>query len=144
MLTDVPPRKRNLDSFLGSDQRTMIPLPADVQRVCAEFLRIAATFYRVPECGVLVPAARPLRVRKRSITELFADHHPETLVIRIWRKTAVRREITSFGTFLTTLCHEFCHHLDFHRPIPRFLAYPLAAPRPGRDFREIRVSVESL
>jgi hypothetical protein len=22
-------------------------------------------------------------------------------------------EITSFGTFLSTLCHEYCHHLDF-------------------------------
>lgn len=25
----------------------------------------------------------------------------------------VRKEVTSFGTFLSTLCHEFCHHLDF-------------------------------
>jgi hypothetical protein len=30
-------------------------------------------------------------------------------------RTAVRKEITSFGTFLSTLCHEFCHHLDFQR-----------------------------
>ena len=24
-------------------------------------------------------------------------------------------EITSFGTFLSTLCHEFCHHLEFQK-----------------------------
>jgi hypothetical protein len=24
-------------------------------------------------------------------------------------------EVTSFGTFLSTLCHEFCHHLDFQK-----------------------------
>jgi len=30
-------------------------------------------------------------------------------------RTAVRKEITSLGTFLSTLCHEFCHHLDFQR-----------------------------
>ena len=30
-------------------------------------------------------------------------------------RTAVRKEITSFGTFLSTLCHEFCHHLDFQK-----------------------------
>jgi hypothetical protein len=37
------------------------------------------------------------------------------MLIRVWMKTAVRKEITSFGTFLSTLCHEFCHHLDFQR-----------------------------
>jgi hypothetical protein len=28
---------------------------------------------------------------------------------------AVRKEVTSFGTFLSTLCREFCHHLDFKK-----------------------------
>jgi hypothetical protein len=35
------------------------------------------------------------------------------MAIRVWMRTAVRREITSFGTFFSTLCHEYCHHLDF-------------------------------
>ena len=90
-------------------------MTADVQRACMEFLRNASDFYGVPECGVRVLAARPVRVRERSVTELFGDYHPDTLVIRVWKRTAVRKEITSFGTFLSTLCHEFCHHLDFHR-----------------------------
>jgi hypothetical protein len=30
-------------------------------------------------------------------------------------RTAVRKEITPFGTFLSTVCHEFCHHLDLQR-----------------------------
>jgi hypothetical protein len=37
------------------------------------------------------------------------------MLIRVWMRTAVRKEVTSFGTFLSTLCHEFCHHLDFHK-----------------------------
>ena len=136
MFTDAPPRKRNLGSFLDSDRGNALPVPsderlqasagcieaamkggmtADVQRACMEFLRNASDFYSVPECGVRVLAARPLRVRERSVTELFGDYHPDTLVIRVWKRTAVRKEITSFGTFLSTLCHEFCHHLDFHR-----------------------------
>ena len=36
------------------------------------------------------------------------------MLIRVWMRTAVRKGVTSRGTFLTTLCHEFCHHLDFH------------------------------
>ncbi|SRR6266567_2586414 len=135
MFTDAPPRKRNLRSFLDSDRRKIVPLPSDgrlatsagsiesamktgttgdVQRACSEFLRIASDFYRVPECGIRVLAARPLRVREYSMTELFGDYHPDTLVIRVWKRTAIRKELTSFGTFLSTLCHEFCHHLDFH------------------------------
>jgi hypothetical protein len=37
------------------------------------------------------------------------------MLIRVWMRTAVRKEVTSFGTFLSTLCHEFCHHLDFQK-----------------------------
>src|SRR5206468_10983238 len=88
---------------------------ADVRRSCAEFLDFAAAFYEVPSCGFRVLAARPLRVRENCASELFGDYHPETMLIRIWMRTAVRKEITSFGTFLSTLCHEFCHHLDFQR-----------------------------
>jgi hypothetical protein len=137
MVTDTPPRKKeNYEAFLHSDRLQMLSLPADgrlaalatmietgmragatrdVATACNEFLRTAVDFYRVPECAVRVLAARPLRVRERSTIELFGDYHPDRRLIRVWMRTAVRKDITSFGTFLSTLCHEFCHHLDFHR-----------------------------
>jgi hypothetical protein len=63
-----------------------------------------------------VLASRPLRVREGGWgTELFGDYDPETKLIRVWMRTAVLKQVTSFGTFLSTLCHEFCHHLDFER-----------------------------
>jgi hypothetical protein len=86
-----------------------------LRNACMEFLTNAADFYKVPQCGVRVLAARPLRVREGWSTELFGDYAPETMLIRVWMRTAVRKEVTSFGTFLSTLCHEFCHHLDFHK-----------------------------
>jgi len=137
MLTDTPPRKKvNHEAFLDSERLETLPLPSDqrlaalattietamkagasqeVAAACDEFLRTAADFYRVPQCAVRVLASRPLRIRERSTTELFGDYHPETKLIRVWMRTAVRKDITSFGTLLSTLCHEFCHHLDFHR-----------------------------
>jgi hypothetical protein len=136
MLTDAPPRKANRAGFLESDRIKALDLPqhrrlpaiaksiesamksgksADVRRACAEFLVIASEFYEVPACGVRVLAARPLRVREQWTTELFGDYSPETMLIRLWMRTAVRKAITSFGTFLSTLCHEFCHHLDFQK-----------------------------
>lgn len=136
IVTDVPPRRKNRAAFVASDRMRALEVPAnttmpavseaiesamksgngaDVRRACAEFLRIAAEFYKVPACDIRVLAARPLRVRRNCTTELFGDYHPDTMMVRVWMCTAVRKEVTSFGTFLSTLCHEFCHHLDFKR-----------------------------
>lgn len=134
MLTDSPPRKPKLTAFSESDRTSTIRLPndgvlpaiskfldaamksgrtADVRRACDEFLAAASRTYEVPPCGIRVLAARPLRIRENWASELFGDYTPETMMIRVWMRTAVRKEITSFGTFLSTLCHEFCHHVDF-------------------------------
>jgi hypothetical protein len=136
MLTDPPPRQRDRGKFAESDRIRTMALPpdgrlfkvsdslaavmktgvmADIGNVCEQFLAEVAKFYQVPICGVRVLAARPLRIRENWATELFGDYNPETMLIRVWMRTAVRKEITSFGTFLSTLCHEFCHHLDFQR-----------------------------
>ena len=133
MLTDSPPRK-NCAGFLESDRIKTLDLPQngnlqavakrlesamkadslpDVRTACVEFLETAADFYKVPKCGIRVLAARPLRVRENWSTELFGDYHPDTMLIRVWMRTAVRKDVTSFGTLLSTLTHEFVHHLDF-------------------------------
>jgi SprT-like family len=61
-----------------------------------------------------VLAARPFRVREHWTTELFGDYNIESMVIRLRMRTAIKKDVTSFGTLLNTLCHEYCHHLDFH------------------------------
>lgn len=135
MLTDAHPRKHRA-GFLESDRIKTLDLPLngdlpeiakrlesamksdrirDVRSACAEFLANASNFYEVPICAVRVLAARPLRTREHGTFELFGDYDCETSVIRVWMRTAVRKEVTSFGTFLSTLCHEFCHHLDFKK-----------------------------
>ena len=110
------PQEARLLAIAQSIESTMrAGATADVRRACAEFLGAASEFYKGPECGIRVLAARPLRVREHWSTELFGDYDPETMLVRLWMRTAVRKEITSYGTFLSTLCHEFCHHLDFQR-----------------------------
>lgn len=86
------------------------------RQACAEFLNTLADFYKVETPSIRVLAARPLRSREgRWATELFGDYDPKTKLIRVWMRTAVRKQVTSFGTFLSTLCHDFCHHLDYER-----------------------------
>jgi hypothetical protein len=138
MLTDRPPRgERTLTHFLESDRLEALEVPQDdrlrgpaqaieaamksqqpvaVRQACAEFLEAAAEFYGVRRPAVRVLAARPVRVREGGwATELFGDYDPETGLICVWMRTVVCKQVTSFGTFLSTLCHEFCHHLDYER-----------------------------
>lgn len=136
MLTDAPPRQANRTKFLESDRLTSLDLPENgnlveishsiemamadgnsalVRKHCDALLAELSEFYGVPDSGIRVLAARPLRVRERWTSELFGDYSPDTMLIRVWMRTAVRKEVTSFGTFLSTLCHEFCHHLDFQK-----------------------------
>lgn len=135
MVTDRPPGNgKSLTQFRESERLTSIELPAhpslaqlakvidsvmkdgtrdQVRQACAEFLGEAAAFYGVRAPEVRALAARPLRVREGGWqTELFGDYSLGDARIRIWTRTAVRKQMTSFGTFLSTLCHEFCHHLD--------------------------------
>jgi hypothetical protein len=85
------------------------------ESACTEFLSSASSLYEVPNCGVRVLAARPLRTREHGTFEFFDDYAPDSILIRVWMRTAVRTEVTSFGTFLSTRCHEFWHHLDFQK-----------------------------
>lgn len=135
MVTDRPPRNRAwLSEFRESERLTSIELPpgsgllraaraiesiieegtpAEVRDACAKFLGTAGAFYGVRTPEVRALAARPLRVREGGWqTELFGDYSLRDARIRIWTRTAVRKQVTSFGTFLSTLCHEFSHHLD--------------------------------
>jgi hypothetical protein len=138
MLTDRAPRNTALlRKFLESDQLGILDLPQDdrlrnlagsidaaltagkttaLRHACAGFLAAASDFYKVSRPEIRIRAARPVRVREggRAI-ELFGDYHPRTKLIRLWMRTAVRKQVTSFGTFFSTLCHEFCHHLDSER-----------------------------
>jgi len=138
MLTDRKPRKADLlDDFIKSDKERTLDLPQDerlralstsieaaltagkrstLQQACARFLEAAADFYDVTVTPVRILAARPLRSREGGwATELFGDYDPQKKVIRVWMRTAIRKQVTSYGTFLSTLCHEFCHHLDYER-----------------------------
>jgi hypothetical protein len=134
MLTDRPPRNPTLlAQFLESDRLASMELPAQgdlrriavsldeslkqgnraaIQQTCTDFLDVASDFYKVERPNVKILAARPLRVRENTTVELFGDYHLDTMIIRVWTRTAVRKRTTTFGTFLSTLCHEFCHHLD--------------------------------
>lgn len=68
---------------------------------------------KVPPARVEVLAARP----SRSWGELHGLYTPaegrRAARITVWMRTARRRQVVAFRTFLRTLLHELCHHLDY-------------------------------
>jgi hypothetical protein len=68
---------------------------------------------QVPPVRVEVLAARP----SRTWGELHGLYTPaegrRPARVTVWMRTAQRRRVVAFRTFLRTLLHEVCHHLDY-------------------------------
>lgn len=66
---------------------------------------------QVPRVRVL--NQRPLHSRSEyyGLYELGSDGSPS--VIKVWMYTRQQRRVVAYKTFLRTLLHEFCHHLDY-------------------------------
>ena len=67
----------------------------------------------VPRLRVLVQGRRP----SSDWGELHGLYTPggrnRTNTIKVWMITAKRGQVVAFRTFLRTLVHEICHHLDY-------------------------------
>jgi hypothetical protein len=134
MITDRPPRKSDHKAeYLRSEAMRTIMLPSlERLRPCAQELErllksedrrkieavsneigdVVAKAFGVSTPKVKVLGVRPLKENGDMVDETFGDYHFETQRIRLWMRTAVLEKTTSYGTFLSTLCHELCHHLD--------------------------------
>jgi hypothetical protein len=66
--------------------------------------------------GATAPVVEVLAIRpSRDWGELHGLYTPgdEAAFIRVWMRTARHARVVAFRTFLRTLLHELCHHLDF-------------------------------
>jgi len=86
---------------------------AAVRATSQALIDALAAGYRVPGIRVRVLAQRPAD----ETGELHGLYEPEDegerARITVWMRTAARRDVVAFKTFLRTLVHELCHHLDY-------------------------------
>ena len=86
---------------------------AAVQAACQRLVDVLVGGYRVPPIRMRVLAQRP----SGDYGELHGLYEPEEgrtkARITVWMRTASRRQVVAFKTFLRTLTHELCHHLDY-------------------------------
>jgi hypothetical protein len=63
--------------------------------------------------AVAVLSTRPL-LRDGDLYGLYEPAEKgRPIRISLWMRTARRNQVVAFRTFLRTLLHEFCHHLDY-------------------------------
>jgi hypothetical protein len=84
-----------------------------VQRACQALIDVLVAGYRVPPIRVRVLARRP----SDDYGELHGLYEPEEgrtpARITVWMRTATKKQVVAFKTFLRTVVHEVGHHLDY-------------------------------
>ncbi len=85
-----------------------------VERACQALVDGLNARLATPEVRVRVLERRPAD----SGGELQGLYEPDEVTggkarITVWMRTAQRKQVVKFRTFLRTLVHEVCHHLDY-------------------------------
>jgi hypothetical protein len=105
--SSLQPLVGTLDGTLKRDDR-----PA-TKKICQDLVSALTANLKVPPVEVEVLATRP----SRSWGELQGLYNPgrgrKAARITVWMRTAQRRQVVAFRSFLRTLLHEICHHLDY-------------------------------
>lgn len=105
--TDLAQDARDLESALSSeDQRAVAKAAGRVADGICDAVD-------APRVRLRVLAKRP----SDDYEELHGLYEPiegaKAAVISVWMRTAQRKQVVAFRTFLRTLLHELCHHLDY-------------------------------
>ena len=127
-------KAREKATYRRSDEVAVLRLPEGppLQPLAAALEAALATEHRATAeraaqalCTALLErfGAAPVRVKvlsrrpSTSASELHGLYEPGELralaVITLWMRTAQHKRVVAFRTFLRTLLHEVCHHLDY-------------------------------
>ena len=111
---DVPdvaafvPLARAIEPALAAEDR------AAVERACQSLVDAVNRCLGTPPVKVRISERRP----SNSGGELHGLYEPDEVTggvakISVWMRTARKEQVVKFRTFLRTVVHELCHHLDY-------------------------------
>jgi hypothetical protein len=83
-----------------------------VEAAAQAIARAITTSLGVEEVEVGVLAVRP-KLREAELHGLYTREEGRRPRIRVWMRTVQYKRVVAFRTFLRTLLHEVCHHLDY-------------------------------
>lgn len=106
MPSALVPMARRLEAELAAGKR------AKIERAARELCLGITLSLGVPPVRVQVRSVRPSD-HSGELHGLYTWEEGKIPVIEVWMRTAKNRRVVQFRTFLRTLLHEICHHLDF-------------------------------
>jgi hypothetical protein len=95
-------------------------LRAHVEKACQALVDAMNAQLGTPPVAMRVLERRP----SNETGELQGLYEPDEVTggrarITVWMRTAAREQVVKFRTFLRTVVHEVCHHLDYeHYKLP--------------------------
>jgi hypothetical protein len=92
---------------------------ATVQKGAQTLIDALVGGFCVPPVDVRVLAVRPSDVEGELHGLYEPDEELATARISVWMRTAQKRQVVAFRSFVRTVVHEFLHHLDYeHFKLP--------------------------
>jgi hypothetical protein len=83
-----------------------------VQQASTLLARGITAMLKIEPVEVAVLAVRP-SLSSAELHGLYTRTPGQVPRIRVWMRTVRQRRVVAFRTFLRTLLHEVCHHLDY-------------------------------
>jgi hypothetical protein len=84
----------------------------EVQAIASRLCLGVTRALGVEDVEVVVLAVRP-SLREAELHGLYTRDGTRLPRIRVWMRTVHYKRVVAFRTFLRTLLHEVCHHLDY-------------------------------
>jgi molybdopterin-guanine dinucleotide biosynthesis protein A len=85
---------------------------SEVAKYCSEICRQVCEGLGTQTLIVKIRSKRPSSSAE-ELHGLYEWPEGETPVLTVWMKTAVKRQVVAFKSFIRTVLHELCHHLDY-------------------------------
>lgn len=84
----------------------------DVARHATEICRLVCGGLGIETLVVKISSKRPSN-SARELHGLYEWTEGETPVLTVWMKTAAKQRTVAFKSFIRTVLHELCHHIDY-------------------------------
>jgi hypothetical protein len=85
---------------------------SDLARHASEICRLVCERLGTEALTVKVRSRRPSS-SDEELQGLYERTQGETSVLTVWMKTAAKGRVVAFKSFIRTVLHELCHHLDY-------------------------------
>ena len=129
---------KKLGEILESEQL------GEVQRICQQIANEIISQIKAPPVDVEVLSVRPSDDWGELHGLYLPEDDGETARIQVWMRTAKHKRVVAFKSFLRTLLHELCHHLDYeHFGFPETFHTEGFYSRESSLFKQIFVATET-